>query len=82
MGKIYSKSKADCDILKIRDNRKLTENEKHNLHLCHHLAREIFKGNFSSPVHNMLTGWSARVLDMKLVNKSIQIICIYIYIFF
>lgn len=61
MGKVHSKSPTD-------HGNQLNENEKYNLHLRHHLVREIFNGNFSSPVHNILTGWSARVLHVKLVD--------------
>ncbi|CAH1760918.1 1089_t:CDS:2 [Entrophospora sp. SA101] len=40
------------------------ENEKKRQHLRHNLMREVFKSNFSSPVHDVLnTGW-ARVLDV------------------
>lgn len=62
MGKIHSK------FPNYYDNHVLNDDEKYNLHLRHHLVREIFKGNFSSPVHNILTGWSARVLHVKLVD--------------
>ncbi|GBC02346.1 hypothetical protein RclHR1_04580014 [Rhizophagus clarus] len=61
MGKTNSKLTTDDD------NHILNEREKYNLHLRHHLTREIFKGNFSSPVHNILTGWSARVLHVNSV---------------
>ncbi|CAB4419233.1 unnamed protein product [Rhizophagus irregularis] len=59
MGKIHSK------FPNYYDNHVLNDDEKYNLHLRHHLVREIFKGNFSSPVHNILTGWSARVLHVN-----------------
>ncbi|RIA98482.1 hypothetical protein C1645_801269 [Glomus cerebriforme] len=61
MGKSYSKSSTDYD------DRTLSENEKYNIHLRHHLVREIFKGNFSSPVHNVFTGWSASILNVNTV---------------
>lgn len=64
MGKFHSK------FPDYHDNHVLNEDEKYSLHLRHHLVREIFKGNFSSPIHNILTGWSARVLHVKLVDLN------------
>ncbi|CAG8611951.1 13087_t:CDS:2 [Cetraspora pellucida] len=59
MGKPFSKS-----ISNYQETFPLTEEEKEILHTRHHLTREIFKGNFSSPVHNELQrGW-AKVLDV------------------
>ncbi|CAG8545558.1 10408_t:CDS:2 [Racocetra fulgida] len=59
MGKPFSKS-----ISGYQETFPLTDEEKEILHTRHHLTREIFKGNFSSPVDDVLkTGW-AKVLDV------------------
>ncbi|CAG8518575.1 14253_t:CDS:2 [Racocetra persica] len=59
MGKPFSKS-----ISGYQETFPLTDEEKEILHTRHHLTREMFKGNFSSPVHDVLkTGW-AKVLDV------------------
>ena len=50
------------------------ENEKERQHLRHNLMREIFKSNFSSPVHDVLNSGWAKVLDVGYLY-------LYIYIF-
>lgn len=45
----------------------INDKEIERLHLRHHLLREVFQGNFSSPVHDILKkGW-AKVLDVEYV---------------
>ncbi|CAG8610535.1 1210_t:CDS:2, partial [Acaulospora morrowiae] len=42
----------------------INENEKERRHLAHNILREIFGGNFSAPVRNILRTRRARVLEV------------------
>ncbi|CAG8492168.1 3825_t:CDS:2 [Acaulospora colombiana] len=61
MGKSLSKEPTH---LRYKELFPINDEEIERQHLRHHVVREIFGGNFSSPVHDILeTGW-AKVLDV------------------